>query len=134
MIIQNSIASFSRQCGKKITRRDLKFPTFPSVDRDLNWDCGVSTSDGKFSESHNISKQVCNKTYLHCSVSYSSLASKHTETSIWHARPFAIIFQRPSYECRNLHTVMRLSLKAMAVRYTKQIKTHSIKKIQHFYS
>jgi hypothetical protein len=36
MTIQNRIAPPLDDVGKKIIRRDLKFPTLPSVDRDLN--------------------------------------------------------------------------------------------------
>jgi hypothetical protein len=57
--------------------------TFHHVE--LIWDCGISTDDGRFSESQNIwmnryvMKNIC---FAKCTT------RKHTESSIWHASGF----------------------------------------------
>jgi hypothetical protein len=45
--------------------RDYKLSSFLRVELYLNWDCGISAGDGKFSESQSISvnKYVTNKMY-----------------------------------------------------------------------
>jgi hypothetical protein len=59
----------------------------------MNWLWHVSRIVG------HLNKQICNKKDLLCSVAYSVLASKRTETSIWLARSFASTFQKPAHGC-----------------------------------
>ena len=62
LLIMTVLKSFLPQIA---CRTKKTFLTSPLADLDLNWYCGVSTSDGRFPESQNISinRYVTNKIY-----------------------------------------------------------------------